>query len=141
MKGKVRRREVERLGGEGVEEVGSGAKGSNPESGRNTGLKQKGANDIISGMDNSFSFTVLGRSVWAGHAQLDAVSEEEGAGTRVIELAAIVALNSLDGDTKLCAHVREEVRKSRKSVRFKAQRKSPQEMRTVIKNNQVIFVA
>ena len=72
---------------------------------------------------------------------MDAVSKEEGTGTRVIELAAIVALNSLDGDAKLCAHVREEVRESGKSVRFKAQRKSPQEMRTVIKNNQVIFVA
>ena len=44
MKGKVRRREVERLGGEDVEEVGSGAKGSSPEGGGNTGLKQKGAN-------------------------------------------------------------------------------------------------
>jgi len=77
-------------------------------------------NDIISGADNAFGFTVLRRGVGAGHAQVDTVGKEEGTGARVIELTAVVALDALDGDAKLCAHVGEKVREGGKRVRFKA---------------------
>ena len=128
----MQRREVERLGGEDVEEVGSGAKGSNPESGRNTGLKQKGTNDIISGTDNSFSFTVLGRSVWAGHAQVNTIGEEEGARARVVKLAPIIALHRFHHGTKLWTHLRKEVSQCGECVRFNTKGKSPQVTRAVI---------
>jgi hypothetical protein len=51
---------------------------------------------------------------------VDTVGKEEGTGARVIELTAVVTLDALDGDTKLCAHVGEKVRKGGKCVRFKA---------------------
>lgn len=68
-------------------------------------LKQQIANDIISGTNDAFSFTVLGRSVGTRHAKVNAVGQEECAGAEVVELAAVVALNSLNGDPKLCADI------------------------------------
>ena len=46
------------------------------------------------------------------------VCEEERAGIGVVELAAIVALNCLDGGAVLCGHMNKEVSQGRKRVRF-----------------------
>jgi hypothetical protein len=56
---------------------------------------------------------------------LGAVSEEERAGGGVVELASIIALDSLDGGAELCTCVGEKLRQCRESVRFKPQRKCP----------------
>jgi hypothetical protein len=48
------------------------------------------------------------------------VSEEERAGQGMVEFTAIVALNCLDGGVELCAHIREEISESSKSVGFEA---------------------
>ena len=50
---------------------------------------------------------------------------EERAGSEIIELATVVALNSLDGGTKLRAHVGEKVGQGRKGVRLNTQRERP----------------
>ena len=42
-------------------------------------LEKKGVDDIVSGTNNTLGFTVLRRSVWAGHPQERAMGEEEGA--------------------------------------------------------------
>ena len=83
-----------------------------------TGLKQQGASSIIDGANHAPNFTVLRRSVWAGHAQVNAVGEEEGARARVIKLTPIVALDSFHRGPKLCAHIRKEVCQCGKGVRF-----------------------
>ena len=67
-----------------------------------------------------FSFTVLRRGVGARHAKMNASSEEERAGTRVVELLAIVALNFFDRGAKLGSGVGDEVRQRAESVRLKA---------------------
>ena len=41
-----------------------------------------------------FSFTVLRRGVEAGHAEMDALGEEERAGTGVVKLFPVVALTA-----------------------------------------------
>ena len=51
--------------------------------------------------NNTFSFTVLRRGVEAGHAEMDALGEEERAGTGVVKLFPVVALNCLDSGAKL----------------------------------------
>ena len=56
---------------------------------------------------------------------MNAPSEEESAGSGVIKLFAIVALNGLDASTKQGRGVGEEVGDRAESVRFKAKRKSP----------------
>jgi len=81
---------------------------------------QKGANNIISRANNAFSFTVLGGGVGTGHAQVDAVGQEERAGTGVIELFAVVALDCLDGDAELGLHMSEKVSEGGIRVRLKA---------------------
>ena len=46
------------------------------------------------------------------------MGEEEGAGSMIVELASIIALNTLNGDTKLRSHIGKEIRQGRKSVRL-----------------------
>ena len=63
---------------------------------------------------------------------------EECTGAEVVEFAAIIALDALDGDTKLGANVGKEIGEG---VIFEAQGKHLQIMGTIIQNNEVIFVA
>ena len=86
-------------------------------------------------------FTVLGRSVGARHAEMDAMSEEKHAHAEVVELAAVVALDGLDNDAELSTNMSEEVLQSGESVRLLAQRKCPQIMRAVIENKKIVFVS
>jgi hypothetical protein len=48
------------------------------------------------------------------------MSEEERAGRGVIKLAAVVALNCLDGGVELRAHIGKKVRYDAKGFRFQA---------------------
>jgi hypothetical protein len=73
-------------------------------------------NDIIDGTDNAFSFTVLRRDIRTRHPELDSVGEEEGAESVVVELATIIALDTLNGDTKQCGDIGKEIRQGGKSV-------------------------
>ena len=63
-------------------------------------------------------FTVLGGGVGARHPEVSTMSQEERVGAGVIKLAAIVALNCLDGGAVLCGHMSKEVSQGRKRVRF-----------------------
>jgi len=109
-KGEVRRGEIECLGGKNVQQICSSAECGCPKPGRNASLKKKRANDIVDGPNDAFSFTVLRGGVWTGHAQTNAVGEEEDARTRVIKLRAIIALNTLHSNIELGAHISEKVR-------------------------------
>lgn len=66
--GKMRRREIKCFGGKNIQKIGCSAKSRSPKRGGNASLEQEGANDIVCGADNAFSFTVLRRGVGAGHA-------------------------------------------------------------------------
>lgn len=80
-----------------VEEVGGGVKGVGPIDRRKTGLEQKGPHDVVHNAKSVFITSVLLRGVGARHAKNDSMSEEERAGRGVVKLAAVVALNCLDG--------------------------------------------
>jgi hypothetical protein len=69
------------------------------------------------------------------------MGEEEHAGTGVIKLATVVALNNLNGGAELSTNIAKKMRQSRKGVRFQFQRERPQKMRAIIKNDQIIFKA
>jgi hypothetical protein len=58
-------------------------------------LKEKGAHGVVGGANHPFSLTILGRGIWARHAQLNTVREKEGAGGGVIKLTTIVTLDGL----------------------------------------------
>jgi len=68
------------------------------------------------------------------------MGEEEHVGAGVVKFAAVVALNPLNGDIKLGVNISEKVRKSGESVRLETQRKCPEIMQAVIKNNQIILM-
>ena len=59
----MRRGHVQHLGREEVEEVCGGGQGLDP--GRQTGLEQERAKDIVGGTNNPLSSTILRRSVGA----------------------------------------------------------------------------
>ena len=50
----------------------------------------------------------------AGHAQTNAIGEEEDARAGVIKLPAIVTLKALHIGVKLCAHIGKEIRQVEK---------------------------
>ena len=79
------------------------------ETSRKRRLEQKGAHGVVHGANHALSLAVLGGGIWARHAQLDTVREEEGTGGGVIELTAIVTLNCLDGEAELSRHTMLEV--------------------------------
>jgi hypothetical protein len=67
-----------------------------PVVGRERRLEEKAAEHIGGGADDAFGSVVLSRCVGARETQLDAMSEEERTGGVVVELAAIVTLQSTD---------------------------------------------
>jgi len=71
---------------------------------------------------------------------MNALSEEEVASARIVELFSIVALDRFDTCVKLSGDVGEELGQRAESVRFESQRKCSQVMSAVIKYNQVIFI-
>jgi len=115
-KREVRRGEIECLGRKKVQQICSSAECGCPKPGRNASLKKKRANDIVDGPNDAFSFTVLRGGVWTGHAQTNAIGEEEDARTGVVKLCAIIALNSLHNNIELGAHISEKIRKSGERV-------------------------
>jgi hypothetical protein len=105
--------------------MGGCPKGGGPKTRGDGRLNEQGANDIIDGANNAFSFTVLGRGVRARHVEVDAMRGEESAGAEVVKLAAIVALNPLNGDSKLCTNIGKEISESGESVGYQAQGERP----------------
>ena len=65
--------------------------------------------------------------------KVNAMGQEESAGAEVVELAAVVTLDSLNGDPKLCANISKKIRKCGKYLGFEAKWKSPNVVRAVIK--------
>jgi hypothetical protein len=70
---------------------------------------------------------------------MDAVREEENVG-RVIKLASIITLDTLDGVTKLRGHIGEEVREGGEGVSLTAQQKGRRVVSAIIMVDQVILV-
>ena len=68
------------------------------------------------------------------------MGEEEGPGAGVVKLAPVVALDSFNGGTELCGHIREEVSQGVIRVGLETKRKRPQVVRTIIKNDQIVFI-
>jgi hypothetical protein len=138
--GVVWRRSGTGSGRKTVEEVGGGVQALSPEASRKRGMKQKGAHGVVGGANHPFSLAILGRGIWAKHAQLNTVREKEGTGGGVIKLTTIVTLDGLDGEADLCGHPSEEVKERGESVRLRTQGKSPRIMRKVIDHHKVVLV-
>lgn len=75
----------------------------------------------------------------ARHAEVNTIGEEKSAGGRVIELLAIVTLDVEDGGGTLSFNIGKKVGQSREGVGFKAKWVNPNIVRTIIKNNKIIF--
>jgi hypothetical protein len=67
--------------------------------------------------------------------------KEEGTGGGIVELTAIVALDSLDGEAKLSGYPSKEVAESGERLRLGTQGKSPRIMGEIIDHHQVVLVA
>ena len=103
-----------------VEEVGGGVERVSPINRRKTGLKQKGPHNVVDCAKNALGTSVLLRGVGTRHSKNDSMSEEERASRGVVKLAAVVALNCLDGGVELRAHIREKMGEYGESVGFEA---------------------
>jgi hypothetical protein len=129
-----------RLQGKTVEEVGGSVQGLCPVAGRERCLEEKAAEHIGGGADHAFGSAVLCKGVGARETQLDAMSEEERTRGVVVELAAIVTLQSTDRATKLSAYPGEEVCEGGECVRLQPKREGPEKMGKIIQNHQIVFI-
>lgn len=91
-----------RHGGKAIEQVGGGVQRLSPKASGDRGLELQGAHDVVGGLNHAQPCH-FGKSVGAKHAKLNTVSEK-GAGGRVIKLAPVVTLNSLNNATELSKH-------------------------------------
>jgi hypothetical protein len=105
---------------ENIEEVCCHTEGSNPKGGWYTCVKEQGANDIVNGTNDAFSFAVLSGSVWTRHAKKNSVRCKKGSSTKIVKFTSIVVLESLNGNTKLGVDIGEEIRQGGKGVGLKA---------------------
>jgi hypothetical protein len=128
-----------RLRGEAVEEMCGGVQGLRPVARRERHLKEKAA-DHVGGVNDAFGPTILGIGVGVRERQLDAMGAEEGTRCVVVELATIITLESTDWATKPGKDPGEDVGEGGERVRLQPKRESPQEMRQVILNDEVVFV-
>ena len=69
-------------------------------------------------MNHSLGFTVLRVRVGARHPEQDAVGEKEGASGQVVELAAVITLDTPNGAAELGLHIGEKISQGSKSFRF-----------------------
>ena len=88
-------------------------------------LEQKGAHDIVCGMNHALRLAILRGGVGARHAQLNATGKEERAGGGVIELTPVVTLDGLNGETELSGHPGKEMEEGGEGLKLGAQRESP----------------
>ena len=96
-----------------------------PEEGRERGLEEESANDIVRRADHPLRLAILRGSIQTRHAQVDTAGEEEGTGSVVIKLTDVVTLDGLDGEAELSGDPGKEVEEGGKRVRLRTQRKSP----------------
>jgi hypothetical protein len=106
---KVRSGVTVRLGGEAVDEMCSSVQGFHPITGRKRRLQEKATYHVGSGANDAFDSTVLSIIVGIWEAQLNAVGEKERARGGVVELIAVIALESTNRTMELSADLGEEV--------------------------------
>jgi hypothetical protein len=111
-----------------------------PVAGRERRLEEEAAEHVGGGADHAFGSAVLCRGVGARETQLDAMSEEERARGVVVELAAIVTLQSTDRATKLSGYLGEEVCEGGECVRLQPKREGLEKMGKIIQNHQIVFI-
>ena len=70
------------------------------EAGRQRGLNQKGAHDVIRRANHPLNLAVLGRDIRTRHTQLNTPREEERMGGGVVKLTSVVTLDGLNGEAE-----------------------------------------
>jgi hypothetical protein len=127
-------------GRKAVKKVGGGVQALSPEASRKRSLKQESAHGVVCGANHPLGLAILRGGVWARHAELNTVREEEISGGGVIKLATIVTLDGLDGETELSRHPSKEVEERGKRIRLRTKRKSPRIMRKIINNHKIVLI-
>jgi hypothetical protein len=97
---------MDRLAGKMLQQIRGNVELIYPAANWERSLKEQGANHVIYGVKSTLDFTVVRRSVGAGHPQNHPMGGEECSNSRINELTAIVALNNFDGAAKLCGDKR-----------------------------------
>jgi hypothetical protein len=93
---------VDHFAGKVVQQIYDSVEPFYPVVSQERSLKEQGANHVINGAESTLDFTVLWRSVGAGHPQNHPMSGEECSRGGIVELLAVVALDRFDGAAKLC---------------------------------------
>jgi hypothetical protein len=103
-------------------------------------LKEEVADHVGGGLDNPFDLAILRGSVGTRELQLNTMGKKEGARGRVVKLAAVIALKSMNRATELGGDPSEEVGEGGKAIGLEPLGKSLGKMREIIYGDQVVYV-
>ena len=109
-----------------------------PEAGRQRGLDQKGAHDVVLLCESSAQPCRSGER-YTDKTYAAEHSERERTGGGVVELTPVVTLDGLNGEVKRSGHPGKEV-EGGEDLRLGAQKKSPRVMQQIINHHQIVFI-
>jgi hypothetical protein len=91
-------------------------------------MDQHGAHRVIEGTKDTFSFTVLWRSIGAGEMKNDAMGSKQVVHGMVNKFCPIINLEAFNGRNKLCANVWDKFSKVLTNLRLMLKQKRPVKM-------------
>lgn len=86
-------------------------------------MEEERTRAVVERAESALGAPVLLAGVGAREAKHSAVGGEEGANSKVVELAAVVGLEGEDGVLELCLYIRIKRNKCGKNIRFMTQGK------------------
>ena len=104
-------------------------------------MNKHGTYRIIEGTEDTFSFTVLWRSIGAGKVKNDAVGSKQVVHGMINKFCPIISLEAFNGRAKLCANVWDKFSKVLANLRLVLKWKRPAKVSKIIEQNQVIRAA
>ena len=101
-------------------------------------MKEKGSDGVVESAKKTLGLAVLGRRVRTGEAQHDAKGRQEGHRGGVNEFGAIIRLNTLEQQAKLCMNVLDEGSDVLVHLRLTLHGERPAVVAEIIENDKII---
>ena len=101
-------------------------------------MEEHSAHRVVEGTKDTFSFTILLRSIGTIKMKDNALCSEEIVHGMVDKFCPIISLETFDGKTELCTNIGNKISKVLTDLRLVLKGKRPAKMSEIIKEDQVI---
>jgi hypothetical protein len=115
-----------------VEHERGGCESLGPKDGRHGGVREQGAHGFVQSPEHALRAAVLGGCVGAGHAQGNAMAVKKFSGSLIVELAAVIGLQSEHRQIEVSGSYGMETFDCREGIRFEPKRECPCKVAVII---------